>query len=72
MADRHRDITVTYTLDEEEVTRLDALLNAYQKKGAAFKNIDSLFAALMGLGSKWDINSKLAYAELNPGLIDEE
>lgn len=67
-----KEITVTYRLDEEDTARLDALLIAYREKGAAFKDIESLFNALMGLGSKWDINNKLIYAELNAGLIDDE
>jgi len=72
MAGQYTEITVTYMLEAEDAARLEALLEALKEKGGSFKDAADLFRALMTMGSKWDINEKLVFAEQQAGLIDED
>lgn len=57
-----REVTVTYSIDADAEKRLEALVEAFNKKDGNF-TVESLFRSLMLLGSTWDIKEKLAYAE---------
>ena len=59
-----REITVTYSIDADAEKRLEALVEAFNKKDGNL-TVESLFRSLMLLGSTWDIKEKLAYAERN-------
>lgn len=58
------DITVTYSLDDTQVKRLKAAQEAYKAKGYD-SDLESLFNGLMLMGSKFEIDKKLDYAEKN-------
>ncbi len=57
-----REVTVTYSIDADAEKRLEALVEAFNKKDGNL-TVESLFRSLMLLGSTWDIKEKLAYAE---------
>ena len=65
-------IEVSYTLDDAEISRLQALKDALNKEGGHFLDEASVFSAIMLAGSKWDINDKLAFAEFQAGLKTHE
>lgn len=60
-----KEITVTFTLTEEQEQRLEGALRAAQSKGwFPSYDVNRFFQSLMLLGSFHDINSKLDYAEM--------
>lgn len=72
-----REISVTYTLDDEYIARLEKLAQALteQSQKAGYKNgftVESAFCSIMQTGSRWDINDKLSFAEWQAGLISYE
>ncbi len=63
-----REITVKYTLSDEEENRLRKITEAYRKQGLN-KSEDEMFASIMDHGSTCDIGQKFRYHELSLGIV---
>lgn len=61
---------VKYVLDDEEIGRLEKLVEEYKQKG--FKtNMSSLFDTIMSIGGKTDIDTRFKLHEWKVGLRED-
>lgn len=66
-----RDITVTFTLKDEEEQRLKQIVEEYKKQHNFIMTEDKMFDAIMCLGSYHDIDKKLKFHEWKLGLRED-
>lgn len=65
-----RDITVKFTLYDEDEERLRKITEEYKQQGLDFTE-DKMFDAIMATGSKYDIDAKLKFHEWKLGLRED-
>lgn len=65
-----QEITVKYTLTDEEVERLQRITEEYNKKGMKL-TCEKQFEYIMFAGSKYDIDNKFKLHELALGLRED-
>lgn len=66
-----RDITVTFTLKDEEEQRLKQIVEEYKKQHNFIMTEDKMFDTIMCLGSYHDIDKKLKFHEWKLGLRED-
>lgn len=66
-----RDITVTFTLKDEEEQRLKRIAEEYKTQHNFEMTEDKMFDAIMCLGSYHDIDKKLKFHEWKLGLRED-
>lgn len=65
-----REITVKFTIYDEDEERLRKITEEYKKRGLDFTE-DKMFDAIMVTGSKHDINAKFKFHEWKLGLRED-
>lgn len=65
-----RDITVKYTLQDEEEERLRNITELYKEQGWDLSE-DEMFESIMFIGSKFDIDKKFRFHEWKLGLRED-
>lgn len=65
-----REITVKFTIYDEDEERLRKVTEEYRKRGLDFTE-DKMFDAIMVTGSKYDIDAKLKFHEWKLGLRED-
>lgn len=65
-----REVTVKFTIYDEDEERLRKITEEYKKQGLDFTE-DKMFDAIMVTGSKYDIDSKLKFHEWKLGLRED-
>jgi len=63
-------LNVKYVLDDEEINRLEKLVEEYKQKGFE-TNLSSLFDTIMSMGSKTDIDTRFKLHEWKVGLRED-
>ena len=66
-----RDITVKYTLKDEDEERLKKIVEEYKKRHNFEQTEDKMFEMIMLTGSKHDIDAKLKFHEWKLGLRED-
>lgn len=66
-----RDITVTFTLKDEDEQRLKRITEEYRTQHNFEMTEDKMFDAIMCLGSYHDIDKKLKFHEWKLGLRED-
>ena len=66
-----RDITVTFTLKDEDEERLKKITEEYKKQNNFEITEEKMFDSIMCLGSWHDIDKKLKLHERQLGLMEE-
>lgn len=64
------EITVTYNLDDFQVSQLKEISEKYKQLGREI-SIDNLFKAIMTAGSTYNIAEKIALEEWRAGIREE-
>ena len=65
-----REITVKYTLKDEDEERLKKITEEYKKRGINLSE-DKIFESIMCCGCKYDIDSRLKLHEWKLGLRED-
>ena len=66
-----REITVKYTLKNEDEERLNKIVEEYKKQHNFEQTEDKMFESIMLIGSKHDIDAKLKFHECKLGIIED-
>lgn len=66
-----RDITVTFTLKDEDEERLKKITEEYKKQNNFEITEEKMFDSIMCIGSWHDIDNKLKLHERQLGLMEE-
>ena len=66
-----REITVKYTLKDEDEERLNKIVGEYKKQHNFEMAEDKMFEAIMCLGSYHDIDKKFKFHEWKLGLRED-
>lgn len=62
-----RDITMTFTLSNEDEQRLKKITELYKQQGLDLSE-DKIFESIMFTGSKYDVDKKFRFHEWKLGL----
>ena len=65
-----REVTVKFTIYDEDEERLRKITEEYKKLGLDFTE-DKMFDSIMVTGSKHDIDAKFKFHEWKLGLIED-
>lgn len=65
-----REVTVKFTIYDEDEERLKKITEEYKNRGLDFTE-DKMFDAIMVTGSKHDIDAKLKFHEWKLGLRED-
>ena len=66
-----REVTVKYTLKNEDEERLNKIVEEYKKQHNFEQTEDKMFESIMLIGSKHDIDAKLKFHEWKLGLRED-